>query len=210
VAGAAIVAARSSSGIGECACRCRCERAGDNGSCNLPLHAADLLLEYHPKLLLLSTADNRFSCSLQIRNDRRACRTGDDRRWQRTVEIVRGASTTRLLKRRRNADVRSAAAPVVCDFCGSACSPFERQRVAWNSGVATELVLADLCNRCAADGDRLLDIYGGRGRNELRITRERRVAPAPTARGRTLGRVLVYLLVALSSFFLVTLISSLR
>jgi hypothetical protein len=83
----------------------------------------------------------------------------------------------------------------------------------WNTGGGTELVLADLCSRCAADGDRLLDLYGGRRRDALRIAREKRVVPVPAApeRGaRTLGRVLVYLLAGLASFIVVTLITSLR
>jgi hypothetical protein len=98
----------------------------------------------------------------------------------------------------------------VCDICGSPRSPLEHQRVVWDSGVGTDLVLADLCSRCAADADRLLDLYGGRGRNALRLTQEKRVAHVPAARARTLGRVLVYVLAGLASFVLVTLISSLR
>jgi hypothetical protein len=113
-------------------------------------------------------------------------------------------------ERRRDSSRGPAGAVVVCDFCGSGRSSLERQRVVWNGGVATDLVLADLCSRCAADGDRLLDLYGGRGRHKLRITQEKRVAPVPAARARTLGRVLVYLLVGLASFILFTLISSLR
>jgi hypothetical protein len=98
----------------------------------------------------------------------------------------------------------------VCDFCGSPRSPLERQRVVWDSGVGSDLVLADLCGRCAADADRLLDLYGGRGREALRISEEKRAARAPAARARTLGRMLVYLLAGVASFVFVTLISSLR
>jgi hypothetical protein len=134
-----------------------------------------------------------------------------DRHWLRTIAIVRNPRTARIRKRRGDPDVRSAAASVVCDFCGSALSPLERHRVVWNSGVASELVLADLCSRCAADADRLLGLYGGRDRNALRVTREKRVAAAPAGRrARTLGRVLVYVLAGLASFVLVTLITSLR
>ncbi|MGH3143688.1 MAG: hypothetical protein ACRDO9_11245 [Gaiellales bacterium] len=99
----------------------------------------------------------------------------------------------------------------MCDFCGSARSPLERERVVWRSDVGTELVLADLCARCAADADRLLDLYGGRGRRALRVTREKRVAapPAAPAWARTLWHTLLYLLIGLASFVLVTLISSL-
>jgi hypothetical protein len=103
-----------------------------------------------------------------------------------------------------------AAGMTVCDFCGAAHSPFERQRLVWQVGVEGELVLADLCSRCAADADRLLDLYGGHGRNAIRLTRERRAAARHTAQPARFGRVLIYLLVALVSFVLVTLISSLR
>jgi hypothetical protein len=111
-------------------------------------------------------------------------------------------------EKRRDSDRGWAPAVIVCDFCKSARSPHERQQVVWKSGAA-ELVLADLCSRCAANADRLLELYGGRGRVALRIT-EKRAAPVPAARARTLGRVLVYVLVGLASFILVTLISSLR
>jgi hypothetical protein len=103
-----------------------------------------------------------------------------------------------------------SAAQLVCDFCGAARSPLERNQVVWNRGVTSELVLADVCSRCADDGDRLLDLYGGRGRGALRIARRTRVSPAPARRTRTLGRVLLYLLAGLASFVLVTLITSLR
>jgi hypothetical protein len=126
------------------------------------------------------------------------------------IEVVRSPVTARIWKRIGDLDARSAAALGVCDFCGSALSPLERQRVIWNSGIAGKLVLADLCSRCAADADRLLDLYGGRGRDAIRVTRDKQVAPATVARARRLGGVLVYLLAALASFALVTLISSLR
>jgi ribosomal protein L32 len=124
---------------------------------------------------------------------------------------VRRLSTARIRKRRDDSDARSAPPLSVCDFCGSARSPAERNRVVWDCGIDSDLLLADLCGRCAADADRLLALYGGRGRNALTLTRETRAAlPVRAARARTLGRVLVYLLAGLASFILVTLISSLR
>jgi hypothetical protein len=98
----------------------------------------------------------------------------------------------------------------VCDFCGAAHSPFERQRLVWDLGADSELVLADLCSRCAGDADRLLDHYGGHGRNAIRLTRERRAAARHRAQPPRVVRVLIYLVVALVAFVLVTLISSLR
>jgi hypothetical protein len=124
---------------------------------------------------------------------------------------VRRLNTARIWKRRGDSHASSAPPLIVCDFCGAARSPVERNRVVWDSGIDSYLVLADLCTRCAADADRLLDLYGGPGRNALRLTRDRRAAlPGRAARARTLGRVLVYLLAGLASFILVTLISSLR
>jgi hypothetical protein len=67
MAGTAVVAARSSSGIGErSSCRRR-ERASDNGSRDLPLHADNLLLEYQPTLLLPQTGYNLY---MQSPNER--------------------------------------------------------------------------------------------------------------------------------------------
>jgi hypothetical protein len=125
------------------------------------------------------------------------------------VRNANDANTTRSRKRAGGSDVR-AGALIACDFCGLPHSPFERRRVVWNSDPETELVLADLCNRCAADASRLLDLYGGHGRKAIRLTRGGRVAVSPATRVARLAHALVYLLVALAAFVLVTLISSLR
>jgi hypothetical protein len=111
---------------------------------------------------------------------------------------------------RREARHDSTAALLACDMCGSARSPSERHRILWATGADEELVLAELCGRCAADGERLLDRYGGRGRVALRVNTEAPVEPVRSARQPRAARVLVYLLVALASFIIVTLISSLR
>jgi hypothetical protein len=110
-------------------------------------------------------------------------------------------------EKRRGYRRRSPTA-VVCDLCRSARSPHERHRLVWSVGAGNDIVLADLCSRCAANADRLLDLCGGHGREALTIVSERRIAPARAARTRTIGRILLYLLVALVSFILVTLISS--
>jgi hypothetical protein len=86
VAGAAVVATRSSSGIRECACCRRRERARDNGSRNLPLHAQTSQWSTRPSYSS-SQPLTTVSCSLPMRDDRRAARTADGRRWLRTVEI---------------------------------------------------------------------------------------------------------------------------
>jgi hypothetical protein len=131
--------------------------------------------------------------------------------WERPARPGADGSHSRTRSRKRATRTHHGAAADlrVCDFCGSAFPPFERQRLIWDNGTESGLVLAELCRRCAADADRLLDRYGGHGRSALRLTREHGVAASPVQLPR-LVRLLVYLLVALASFFLVTLISSLR
>jgi hypothetical protein len=72
--------------------------------------------------------------------------------------------------------------------------------------------LADLCARCAAHADRLLDVYGGRGRSSMRLTIPGTpdVIPLALVRRATgaLMRAVVYVLIALAVFFVVTLITS--
>jgi len=140
-----------------------------------------------------------------------------DRELAGAVEVVRSgtdANATRTGRQSGGSASREAARRVVCDFCGAARARSERQWVVWDTGLGTELVLAELCDRCAADADRLLDMYGGRGRNALRLAPERRVLARQTARARTLGasvvRGVLYLLVGLALFVVVTLITSSR
>ncbi len=82
----------------------------------------------------------------------------------------------------------------------------------WESEGGGELVLADLCARCAAHADRLLDVYGGRGRASMRLTRPGSADAIPPALVRrasgALVRAVVYVLIALAVFFVVTLITS--
>jgi hypothetical protein len=69
-----------------------------------------------------------------------------------------------------------------------------------------------LCRDCATRADPLLELYGGRGREAIGLVQEIRASSrARTAHPRVLGytaRGMVYLLIAVVSFFLVTLITS--
>jgi hypothetical protein len=75
-----------------------------------------------------------------------------------------------------------------------------------------EIVLADLCARCAADADRLLEVYGGRARASMRLTAPATADAMPMALLRrasgVLARGVVYALIALAVFFVVTLLTS--
>lgn len=82
----------------------------------------------------------------------------------------------------------------------------------WETQGGEELILADLCARCAARADRLLDVYGGRGRASMRLTESDAAdATAPSLVPRASGMLLrgaVYVLIALAMFFLVTLLTA--
>jgi hypothetical protein len=73
-------------------------------------------------------------------------------------------------------------------------------------------VLADLCRDCATSADSLIERYGGHGREAVRFVQE--IAASPPRRRvppRVLGygaRGAVYLLIAVASFVLVTLVTS--
>jgi hypothetical protein len=102
---------------------------------------------------------------------------------------------------------RPAAHPV-CDFCRGALGREERHRLVWQGPFAAELVLAELCSRCATSAETLLDLYGGRGRKSIALVQE--VRPRVRAH-RVVGfvaRGAFYLLIALMFFAIVTLISS--
>ena len=97
------------------------------------------------------------------------------------VRNANDANTTQSRKRAAGSDARAAAALIACDFCGAPHSPFERQRIVWNSGPGTELVLADLCSRCAADGR-------WPAPRPLRRTRPQRHQTQPSQAGSSLPR----------------------
>jgi len=102
----------------------------------------------------------------------------------------------------------------VCDVCGTSLPGGERFRLVWKSGLEGDLVLADLCARCAGESDRFLAMYGGRGREAVRLTQERFVSAAEPAPGHLhrLGAIivrgLVYVLIALATFAVITVITS--
>ncbi len=110
---------------------------------------------------------------------------------------------------------RDPAEPVAsdtCDICGAPRTRSERRRIVWDAGRGVELVLADLCRDCAEQPDRLLEIYGGRDQEALRVTHAdavsaRETAPRHRVRGFVL-RGLVYILVALAAFVVVTIVAS--
>jgi hypothetical protein len=82
----------------------------------------------------------------------------------------------------------------------------------WDSGLGGDVVLADLCRRCAADSDRLLEQYGGHGRSAMRLTQPVS-APETGLVQRVSGMVMrgvLYALIALAVFFVVTFVTSHR
>lgn len=105
-----------------------------------------------------------------------------------------------------------SAAASTCDFCGGAHARGERQRLIWETEADGEFVLADLCPRCASDGDQLLEAYGGRSRGSLRVTEPGTAEAIGLTLLRrtsaTLIRTTVYVLIALATFFVVTLITA--
>jgi hypothetical protein len=109
-------------------------------------------------------------------------------------------------------DHRPRSNRLACDFCGHARTREERHRLVWESDPATRLVLAELCRGCATFADPLLELYGGCGREAIRLVQEVRPSTPPrTVRPRVLGyaaREVLYLLIAVVSFLLVTLVTS--
>jgi hypothetical protein len=104
-----------------------------------------------------------------------------------------------------------ATAGFTCDFCGAVHDKKTRRQLLWDTRLGN-LVLADLCGRCADRPGRLLERYGGRGRESMVLSEA--PTPAPT-RARVVARtefallrVLIYLLIALAFFLLVTLVTA--
>jgi len=137
------------------------------------------------------------------------------------LEAQLGARTSRapfLL-----ADVLGAPSPLVmikvsrprarpaCDFCRSTLARGERHRLVWDSAVHGELVLAELCAGCATRwfGSRRSQL------DSLRLVQDGRASAlagrasvlAPKAVGFT-ARGVLYLLIAVTFFLIVTVISS--
>jgi hypothetical protein len=82
----------------------------------------------------------------------------------------------------------------------------------WETEAGEEFVLADLCVRCASAAGGVLDVYGGRGRASMRVLQPLKgevTAPALIRRASgVLVRAALYILIALATFFVVTLITS--
>jgi hypothetical protein len=99
----------------------------------------------------------------------------------------------------------------VCDVCGVPRARGERLRLVWDRAPGGALVLADLCARCAGESDRLLEAYGGRGHDAVRLTHGC-VSPAGPAPLRRVGGIVVrglfYVLLALATFVVVTIVTS--
>jgi hypothetical protein len=110
------------------------------------------------------------------------------------------------------ADHRPTSNRLLCDMCGSARAREERHRLVWERDPATGVVLAELCRDCATFADPLVELYGGRGRDAIKLVREIRASPPPrTVQLRAFGytaRGILYLLIAAASFLLVTLMTS--
>jgi hypothetical protein len=61
----------------------------------------------------------------------------------------------------------------------------------WDSGRDGELVLAELCARCAGQADELVTVFGGRGREAVRLKQHVAVSPPERTPVRRVGGVVV-------------------
>ena len=99
-----------------------------------------------------------------------------------------------------------------CDFCGGPRANSEQQRLVWDSGRDGELVLAELCAQCAGQADELVAVFGGRGREAMRLTQRFAASPAARKPVRRVGGVavrgVVYVLVAVVAFLVVTFLTA--
>jgi hypothetical protein len=105
---------------------------------------------------------------------------------------------------RMNEAVSGSPRGPYCDFCRAALVRGERHRLVWDSAVAGELVLAELCAGCATRwfGPRRSQV------DTLRLVQAGRASvPAPKAVGFA-ARGVLYLLIAVTFFLIVTVISS--
>ena len=88
----------------------------------------------------------------------------------------------------------------------------ERYRFVWDTGLGDELVLADLCGRCATEAARLRDVYGGHGREAITFVQANRVSAVEAGRAQTVGGILghglVYVLIGLGAFVVVSFLTS--
>lgn len=125
-----------------------------------------------------------------------------------TTEQVRSTRAGR----KPGVDHRPTSNRLTCDVCGRARARDERHRLVWEGDPGKRLVLAEMCRDCAATADPLIELYGGCGREAIRLVQEIRASPPlrrvqPRLFGYTVRGVL-YLLIALAAFLLVTLVTS--
>lgn len=113
---------------------------------------------------------------------------------------------------RTGPDHRPTSGRLACDFCGRARTRDERNRLVWDNTLAPGLVLAELCRRCATQADLLVELHGGCDRSATTLVQESRAAlPPRTAPFRVLSftaRATLYVLIALTAFLVVTLVTS--
>lgn len=73
-------------------------------------------------------------------------------------------------------------------------------------------MLAELCDRCASQADRLLEVYGGHGRGAISLKSAASASevgrPPARAVGGMLVRGLVYVLIGLAAFVVVTFLAA--
>jgi hypothetical protein len=193
MASAAVVAARTASAVTEGGAdghrkRQACENAREDLSAR----------EFH--LLPLPSASDLARRSGHVESKSRLDASSAAKSSLRTRADRRRPSTARM------------AARATCDFCGSTHARSDRQRLMWDLGSGRTLILADLCPRCASHADRLLELYGGTGAASLHVTR---VAEASTRQlvsvrrgSAVIARSALYILIALATFFVVTLITA--
>jgi hypothetical protein len=104
-----------------------------------------------------------------------------------------------------DAESRPRAAPA-CDFCRRNLPRGERHRLLWESAALdSELILADLCSRCAT-------AYGSGSRSArptaVRLLQEVRPSAASPKVAGVIACGAFYLLIAFAFFFIVTLTAS--
>jgi hypothetical protein len=129
-----------------------------------------------------------------------------------SIRTGEDAVGTRIRRWSQGPNSDEVVAGAACDVCGAALRRGERRRIVWDTGLGGDVVLADLCRRCAADGDRLLELYGGQGRSAMRLTQPV-AAEEPGLVQRVsamLMRGVLYALIALAVFFVVTFVTSRR
>jgi hypothetical protein len=196
VARAAVIAARAASGVTEGgADRHRERQSCEHARKDLPprdLHSLFLPLRFR-------------------RAGRGSEHAESKRRLERSSVVKSRVEADSPVDQRAGLATAGMATPA-CDFCGAVCARSQRRRLTWETERGDELVLADLCARCAAHADRLLALYGGRGRASMQLSGPGRADAIPLALVRrasgALMRALVYVLIALAVFFVVTLITS--